>query len=108
MNLRAFRSLSRALFRGFVRDRTALAFSLLLPVLFLALFGSLYRNTDTPKLTVVEWGQVPLLTRAGPGLGKVLDISHTSSWKLALRDVRQGDDDAAAEQIGPLLVVHYS
>jgi ABC-2 type transport system permease protein len=100
--------LSRALFRGFVRDRTALVFSLLLPVLFLALFGSLYRNTDTPKLTVVEWGQVPLLAKAGPGLGKVLAVSHTSSWKLALRDVRQGDDDAAVEQLGPLLVVHYS
>jgi ABC-2 type transport system permease protein len=100
--------LSRALFRGFVRDRTALVFSLLLPVLFLALFGSLYRNTDTPRLTVVEWGQVPLLARAGPGLGKVFDVSHASSWKLALRDVRRGDDDAAVEQIGPLLVVHYS
>jgi len=108
MGFRAFRSLSRALFRGFVRDRTALVFSLLLPVLFLALFGSLYRNTDTPRLTVVEWGQVPLLAKAGPGLGKVLDVSHTSSWKLALHDVHQGNDDAAVEQIGPLLVVRYS
>jgi ABC-2 type transport system permease protein len=108
MSLRAFRSLSRAMLRGFVRDRTALVFSLLLPVLFLALFGSLYRNTDTPKLSVVEWGQVPLLAKAGPGLDKVLSVSHISSWKLALRDVRQGDDDAAVEQIGPLLVVHYS
>ena len=32
----------RAMLRGFVRDRTALAFSILLPVLFLALLGSLY------------------------------------------------------------------
>jgi len=108
MSLKAFRSLSRALMRGFVRDRTALVFSLLLPVLFLALFGSLYRNTDTPKLSVIEWGQVPLFAKAGPGLDKVFSVSHTSSWKLALRDVRQGDDDAAVEQIGPLLVVHYS
>src|SRR5215469_5456960 len=108
MNLRAFRSLSRAMMRGFVRDRTALAFSLLLPVLFLALFGSLYRNTDTPKLSVVEWGQVPLLAKAGPGLDKVLTVSHAGTWQLALRQVRQGNDDAAIEQIGPLLVVHYS
>ena len=94
--------------RGFLRDRTALAFSLLLPVLFLALFGSLYRNTDTPKLSVIEWGQVPLLAKAGPGLDKVLTVSHASTWQLALRQVRQGNDDAAIEQIGPLLVVHYS
>jgi ABC-2 type transport system permease protein len=108
VNLKAFRSLSRAMLRGFVRDRTALVFSLLLPVLFLALFGSLYRNTDTPKLSVVEWGQVGLLSKAGPGLDKVLSISHADTWQLALRQVRQGNDDAAIEQIGPLLVVHYS
>jgi ABC-2 type transport system permease protein len=108
MNLKAFRSLSRALLRGFVRDRTALVFSLLLPVLFLGLFGSLYRNTDTPKLNVIEWGRVSLLGKAGPGLDKVLSISHAGSWQLALRQVRQGNDDAAVEQIGPLLVVHYS
>jgi len=53
-------------------------------------------------------GPGALLARAGPGLDKVLDVGHASSWKLALRDVRQGDDDAAVEQIGPLLVVHYS
>jgi ABC-2 type transport system permease protein len=108
MRLKAFRSLSRAMLRGFVRDRTALVFSLLLPVLFLALFGSLYRNTDSPKLNVVEWGQVPLLAKAGPGVDKVLTVSHTSTWQLALRQVRQGNDDAAIEQVGPLLVVHYS
>jgi ABC-2 type transport system permease protein len=100
--------LSRALFRGFVRDRTALVFSLLLPVLFLALFGSLYRNTTTPKLNVIEFGQVHLLDQAGPGLSKVLSISHTNSWTTALSDVKAGNDDAAVEQIGSLLVVHYS
>ncbi len=48
MNFAAFRSLSRAMLRGYVRDRTALAFSILLPVLFLALLGSLYRSSATP------------------------------------------------------------
>jgi ABC-2 type transport system permease protein len=65
MNFAAFRSLSRALLRGFVRDRTALVFSLLLPVLFLALFGSLYRSTTTPyfglKLTAAWWMAIPVL-----------------------------------------------
>ena len=62
MGLTAFRSLSRAMLRGFVRDRTALAFTILLPVLFLALFGSLYRNAATPKLSVIEIGNVSLLS----------------------------------------------
>src|SRR5215470_8637188 len=62
MGFTAFRSLSRAMLRGFVRDRTALAFTILLPVLFLALFGSIYRNTATPRLSVIEVGNVSLLS----------------------------------------------
>jgi ABC-2 type transport system permease protein len=108
MKFAAFRSLSRALLRGFVRDRTALVFSLLLPVLFLALFGSLYRSTTTPKLSVVEFGQVSLISNAGPGLSKVLTVSHVSSWEAGLRDVHQGTDDAAVRQIGSLVIVRYS
>lgn len=108
MNFAAFRSLSRALLRGFVRDRTALVFSLLLPVLFLALFGSLYRSTTTPKLSVVEFGQVSLISHAGPGLSKVLTVSHVSSWEAGLRDVHQGTDDAAVRQIDSLVIVRYS
>jgi len=66
MNFTAFRSLSRALLRGYVRDRTALVFSLLLPVLFLALFGSLYRST-TPQ---AERGGVRPGQASWPGLGR--------------------------------------
>ena len=44
-NFRALRSLTRALLRGYFRDRTALAFSILLPVLFLVLFGPLPRSS---------------------------------------------------------------
>src|SRR5258708_4370313 len=108
MNLNAFRSLSRALLRGFVRDRTALVFSLLLPVLFLALFGSIYRSTSTPKLTVIQYGQVSLLDNAGPALAKVLTVTHASSWENAQRKVHQGDADAAIEQVGHFLYVRYS
>ncbi len=58
-----FTSLSRAMFLGFVRDRAALIFSILLPVLFLLFFGSIYKNTSAPKINVVTVGQVQLLTR---------------------------------------------
>src|SRR5262249_43823273 len=78
VKLTAFRSLSRAMMRGFLRDRTALVFTILLPLLFLALFGSLYKNASTPKLTVLEVGRVSLLSQAGTqqGLGKVLTVTH--------------------------------
>ena len=58
-----FRSLSRAMYRGFVRDRAALFFSLLFPVMFLLLFGSIYKSSSTPKINVVEVGRVTVLAR---------------------------------------------
>ncbi len=110
MNFTAFRSLSRALMRGFVRDRTALAFSLLLPVLFLALLGSLYRSSGTPKLSVVEIGNVGLLsqTASQPGLSGVFTVTHSGNKKAAVREVRRGSADVAVQQLGKQLIVHYS
>ena len=70
-NFRALRSLSRALLRGYFRDRTALAFSILLPVLFLVLFGALYRGSGAPKLPSSKsgtsaWSATPRANRACP------------------------------------------
>ena len=110
MKLMAFRSLSRAMLRGFLRDRTALIFTILLPLLFLALFGSLYKNTTTPKLTVLKVGQVSLLSQENirQGLGKVLTVTQAPSLSTALSDVRKGNYDAAVQQQGRTLTVHYS
>jgi ABC-2 type transport system permease protein len=110
MSFTAFRSLSRALMRGFVRDRTALAFSILLPVLFLALLGSLYRGSGTPKLSVVEIGNVGLLsqTASEPGLSGVFTVTHAGNTTAAVGEVRRGDADVAVQQVGKQLIVHYS
>jgi ABC-2 type transport system permease protein len=109
--LGAFRSLSRAMFRGFVRDRSALVFSILIPVIFLVLLGSIYKNSATPKLTVLEVGRVSLLDQAraaSPQLARVLTVSRASSLPAALADVRKGSDDAAVQQQGSRLALHYS
>lgn len=106
-----FVSLSRAMFLGFVRDRAALVFSILLPVLFLVFFGSIYKNASAPKLNIVTVGKVELLTQArqaDPGLSKVLTLSHARSERAALADVRKGTDDAAVMQRGDHIVVRYS
>jgi ABC-2 type transport system permease protein len=112
VNLTAFRSLSRAMLRGFVRDRAALVFSILIPVLFLVLFGSLYKGTNAAKVTVVEVGKVSLLDQAeaaAPGqIGKVLTVTHVGSLGTALADVRKGTDDAAVQEQGRTVVLRYS
>ena len=109
-NFRALRSLPQALLRGYFRDRTALAFSVLLPVLFLVLFGSLYRSSGAPKLTVIEIGNASLLSHAAgqQDLSGVLTVTHDGTTKAAVREVRRGNADAAVEQMGRQLIVHYS
>jgi ABC-2 type transport system permease protein len=108
----AFRSLSRAMYLGFVRDRSALFFSILFPVLFLVLFGSIYKGSSTPKINVVEVGRVSILDQARAGshgsLDKVLTVTRSPDLASALAKVRQGDVDAAVLQRGSRLVVRYS
>src|SRR5262249_9240116 len=101
MGFTAVRRPSRAMLRGFGRDRTALAFTILLPVLFLALFGSIYRNSATPRLSVIEVGNVSLLSHVTgqPSLSDVLTVTHDADKKAAVREVRRGNADATVQQI---------
>src|SRR5262245_22317424 len=112
MNRTAFRSLSRAMFLGFVRDRTALFFTLLFPVLFLLLFGSLYKSSSAPRVSVLEVGRVSLLDQAEAAapaqLGKVLAITNKAALQTALTDVRKADYDASVHLSGHTLCVHSS
>jgi ABC-2 type transport system permease protein len=107
---RGFLSLSRAMFLGFVRDRGAMIFTILIPVLFLVLLGSIYKSSSTPHLTVVEVGKVSLLDQAaGHGqLNQILKITKSRDLAAAVSDVRQGNDDAVVQQQGNALVVRYS
>jgi ABC-2 type transport system permease protein len=106
------RSLSRAMFLGFVRDRPALFFSILMPILFLLLFGSIYKGSSAPRVSVIEVGRVSLLDQAEAAapaqLGKILSITHSTSLAAALGSVRKGSEDAVVQQSGHTLVVHYS
>ena len=107
---RGLRSLSRAMFLGFVRDRTAMIFTILIPVLFLVLLGSIFKSSSTPQVSVVEVGRVSLLDRAaGHGqLSRILKITKSRDLAAAVSNVRQGNDDAVVQQRGNSLVVSYS
>jgi ABC transporter DrrB family efflux protein len=106
----AYRSLARAMLRGFLRDRGSLFFTVLLPVLFLVLLGSIYKGSSAPQVKVTEIGRVPLLDQAVKSgqLRAVLKVSHAASRASALQKVRQGDVNAAVSQQGSTLILHYS
>lgn len=108
----AFRSLARAMLKGFFRDKMALFFAILFPLMFLALFGGLLGSSGTSKTEVEQVGNVTVLDDAPKEvrayLEESLDIHHTTDEKAAIREVRKGDADAMITQRGDTLVVRFS
>lgn len=105
-------SLSRAMALGFVRDRTALFFTVLFPLMFLVLFGGIFKDRTAPKSEIVQIGPVAVLDqmpqRARSELDGVLRVERVSDRAAALERVRKGEVNAAVEQDGPRLVLHFS
>ncbi|WP_156046088.1 ABC transporter permease [Herbidospora cretacea] len=104
----AFTSLSRAMLLGWFRDRSALFFSILFPLMFLVLFGGIFSDMGTSKMAVIQVGKVPLLEQSAAGLGDVLEIQKSDDPAAAREKVREGDVVAAISQQGDTLQVSYS
>ena len=54
----SLRSLSRAMTLGFLRDRTAMFFTILFPLMFLVIFGLLFRDSGSSRSDIVQVGPV--------------------------------------------------
>ncbi|WP_220794327.1 ABC transporter permease [Nocardioides pelophilus] len=107
-----FGALSIAILRGFVRDRSALFFAVVFPLMFLVLFGALLGNQDQPEIEMVKVGDVPLLDHlpadARSAFDATFDVEESDDLDAALELVRKGDADVAVEQRGDTLVAHYT
>ena len=107
-----FGALSLAILRGFVRDRTALFFAVIFPLMFLVLFGALLSNQDQSEIDMITVGDVPLLDDLPPdaqdAFDTTFDIEKSDDLGAALAKVRKGDADVVVEQRGDTLVAHYT
>ena len=105
-------SLSRAMTLGFVRDRGALFFTILFPLMFLLIFGVLFKDSGGDRSEVLQIGPVAVFDQmpadAREGLDEVLEVTRTEDRAGALEQVRKGDVDAAIEQQGGTVTLHYS
>ncbi|GGP00687.1 ABC transporter permease [Wenjunlia tyrosinilytica] len=111
--LSAFRELSRAMILISVRDKATVFFLVVFPVMFLLLFGTLFKDGATAHAKVAQVGAVQLLDSVHGAdraqLDKVLSITRTRDEAEALRKVRKGDLDALIEQgKGNTLVLRFS
>ena len=107
-----FLSLAKAMLKGFVRDRAALFFTVLFPLMFLVLFGGLFKDQGSARVEVLAVGQVALFDQVPVDvraqLDRVFEITSVDDLDAALRSVRDGDVAAVVEQHGDRVVAHYS
>ncbi|SES07114.1 ABC transporter permease [Streptomyces qinglanensis] len=114
--MRAFLNLSLAMARGLARDRAAVFFTLIFPLMFLMLFGALFKDQGVGKSDIVQVGSVKVLDgmpdKERAGLRDILEIEKTdgsaAARREALEKVRKGDADAAVFQRDGKVELRYS
>lgn len=103
--MRAWRSLSSAMWRGLVADRSALFFYFLFPLMFLVLFGLLLGRADLGRITVGVSGEGALVSTLPE---QVFEVERFDDPAEAVRAVRDGDLPAAIHQEGDVVQLRYS
>lgn len=110
----AFRAISVAILKGFLRDKASVFFSIVFPLMFLVLFGGIFNNTDRSPIETESVGEVGLIEGlpkdAKAAFDESFDVTRidTDEREAAIADVRKGDLDLVLEQKGDTLVAHYT
>jgi ABC-2 type transport system permease protein len=110
--MRTFRALARAQWLGFVRDKQNWFWILAFPLMFLVLFGFLFRDAGASKNSLAEVGSVAVIDQLPPDakaqFERLFTVTRYADPAPALAKVRKGDLDAAVEQHGSAVVLHFS
>src|SRR6185436_15119095 len=94
----AFKSLSMAMLKGFYRDKATLFFTFVFPLMFLVVFGLIFRDAGSEKIDigVVGNGKV-IATLEQSGLA---DLRRFDNLDAAVQEVRSGDLPAVVFEQG--------
>jgi ABC-2 type transport system permease protein len=108
----AFKAISLAIVKGFLRDKASVFFALIFPLMFLVLFGGLFSDQDQSKVELIQVGDVALVDGlpddAKEAFDETFEVSTSDDLDAAIATVRKGDADVALEQRGDRLVAHYT
>lgn len=108
----AFRSLSIAILKGFLRDKASVFFALIFPLMFLVLFGGIFSDQSQSQLDLIQVGDVSLFddmpAEARAGFDETFDVTKQSDLAAAIETVRKGDADVVVEMKGDELIAHYT
>ncbi|HEY0640334.1 MAG TPA: ABC transporter permease [Pseudonocardiaceae bacterium] len=101
----AFTSLSKAMFRGFFRDRVAVFFTFLFPLMFLVVFGLLFRDDGAARLELGVVGDGPVIS-ALPA--DAVDARRYDTADAAVQAVKDGDVPAAIIEQGGQVTLRFA
>ncbi|MEO6510721.1 MAG: ABC transporter permease [Nocardioides sp.] len=111
-NWLAFKALSLAIIRGFIRDRASVFFAIVFPLMFLVLFGGLLGNQTQSKVHMLQVGDVSFIDQMPKdekaAFEDTFDVTRTDDLDDAIAQVKKGDADVAVEMKGDTLVAHYT
>lgn len=106
------RTLAVAMAKGFLRDRQALFFTLLFPVMFLVFFGSIFSSNSSSRSDLLVVGRPALIEGLPSDARAAFDASfkteRTDDVDEAIAKVRDGDTDGALVQQGDRLTLYTS
>jgi ABC-2 type transport system permease protein len=98
-------TLAAAMLRGFFRDRTALFFTFFFPLMFLVVFGLIFKDGGTSRTTLGVVGSGPIIS-ALPA--EVLDVTPVPDRSEAVGRVLSGDLPAVLIEDGDSLTLRYA
>jgi len=108
----AFAALAVAIVKGFVRDKASVFFAIVFPLMFLVLFGGIFDVDESPRIELVQVGEVPLFAQLPDGareaFEETFEVTREADLDEALALVRTGDADAAVRMDSDTLVAHYT
>ena len=107
-----FPALTRAQWLGFWRDKANWFWLLFFPLMFLFLFGFLFRDVGASKSQIALVGDIQFMKQMPAPAKKQFDdlfkTTHFKSKSAALSKVRSGDIDGALVEDGTTLHLYYS
>ena len=102
----SFRALSRAAFKGFIRDKATLFWTILFPLMFLVIFGLLFNDGGENKTELGVVGSGPVIS-ALEQTGAV-EITKFDDADAALEAVKSGDLPGFVAVDGSTVTVRYA
>ncbi len=107
-----FAALSLAIVKGFLRDKAAVFFAIIFPLMFLVLFGGIFSDQSQSKVDLIQVGDVALIDDlpddARAAFDDTFEVSTSDDLDAAVDEVRKGDADVAVEMNDGTLVAHYT